>query len=181
MAPLSYSSKFPRSWRSRCNTNWCQECCVSFLGRVGPTSAPLFYRRPWVVWHPKDLGRSWGWLGLPFTPLYFCNVCLHKAALMESPKRLLIMSPVILPKHCLLKNLQRFPNAYDRQRLTWVGARILSYFQLQLCHPRDPLLQPHQASYNGPSILLISSIGQNSERVHNMGLEAKPPGFNLPN
>lgn len=64
----------------------------------------------------RTLAESWGWPGLLFTLFYLCNICLQKPVLMESPKLLLVLPPVILPKHCLLKSLQGFPNAYDRQR-----------------------------------------------------------------
>lgn len=37
------------------------------------------------------------------------------------------------------------------------GARICSYFQLQLCNSRDAFLQPHQATCDGLSTFLFPS------------------------
>lgn len=76
-----------------------------------------FYRRHWVMGHPKGLGRGWGGLGLLLTFRYLCHTCVHKAP-MEGSKSFLMLPSVILQKyklgHCLLEDLQRLPNACDR-------------------------------------------------------------------
>lgn len=154
MGPL-FDFKFPRSWRNRCNMDWCPECHVSFLGRLWPTSGPLSYNRPWVFWHQRTLAEAGA--GWTFSHLSVYMMCVSRRLpwwrVVSTP--LLILPPVIFPKHCLLKNLQRFPSAYDRQRPSWVGTRILSLFptlfmplqgSLALATP-SPLLWPKHSPY----------------------------------
>lgn len=110
-----------------------EDCIVHFWS--------TFYSRPWLVWHPKDHGTGWGGLGLLITLQYLCNMCLRKA-LMEGSKSFLILPPVLLPKyksgHCLLRNLQGFPSAYDTK-----GLMVGSQATLIFLTPAMPLQGPH--------------------------------------
>lgn len=104
--------------------DWCQELCVS----LGKLCIPVlvYYSTANPEWLSTQMalaeaGVEWAFY---FTPLCLCSVCLRNL-LMEDYQPFSLLPPVIPPKHKLgyrlLKNLQGFPNAYDKQSVhDWV-------------------------------------------------------------